>query len=124
MVGLEELKTAKMTASGRGKRGLNRRILEQGWAALERDLAYKLEERGGTLVKVNPAFTSQECSACGTIDKRNRESQARFACRDCGFTGHADTNAAKVILRRSTPRVEGASYASAETRTVNHALAA
>jgi putative transposase len=106
-VTLEALKVANMTRAGKGKRGLNRSIREQGWGAFERVLAYKLEERGGTLIKVNPAYTSQECSACGTIDKASRESQSSFACRHCGFTDHADTNAAKVILRRSTPCVEG-----------------
>jgi putative transposase len=123
-VTLEELNVVGMTRKGRGKRGLNRSILEQGWSAFERVLSYKLEERGGTLIKINPAFTSQECSACGVIDKRSRESQASFACRHCGFADHADTNAAKVILRRSSPRVEGSGYAPDEARTINHAALA
>lgn len=121
VVTLEALKVVNMTASGRGKRGLNRSILEQGWGAFERVLAYKLEDRGGALVKVNPAYSSQTCSDCGVVDSRSRESQARFVCTACGFTDHADTNAAKVILRRSTApmRAEGAGYGPAETRTVN-----
>lgn len=124
-VAVEALRVADMTAGGRGKRGLNRSILEQGWGAFAGVLSYKLEERGGTLVKVNPAYTSQECSACGVIDKRSRESQAHFACQQCGFTAHADTNAAINILRRSTSRVEGSGHAPVEARTVNHvALAA
>lgn len=118
-VSLEALHIPNMTASGRGKRGLNRSILEQGWGGIETALAYKLEERGGTLIKVNPAFTSQECSACGAVDKASRESQSRFACRHCGFTGNADTNAALNILRRSTSRVEGSGCAPVEARTIN-----
>jgi putative transposase len=118
---LEDLSVIGMTASGRGKRGLNRSILEQGWGAFERTLAYKLEERGGTLCKVNPAYTSQTCSACGIINKASRESQASFACRHCGFAGHADTNAAINILRRGTAsmRGEGSAYAPVEPRTIN-----
>lgn len=118
---VENLRIAAMTVAGRGKRGLNRSILEQGWGGFERALVYKLEERGGTLVKVNPAYTSQECSACGVIDKRARESQARFACRECGFAAHADTNAAINILRRGTAlmRVEDAGCGSDEARTIN-----
>ncbi len=65
-------------------------------------LAYKLEERGGTLVRVTPAFTSQTCSACGAIDARSRESQAAFECVACGYRAHADVNAAINILRRNT----------------------
>jgi putative transposase len=126
LVALEDLKTANMTRSGRGKRGLNRSILEQGWRAFETVLAYKLEERGGALIKVDPAYTSQTCSACGTIDKASRESQASFACRSCGFAAHADTNAAINILRRSTSQlpVEASGCGAVEAGTVNRALAA
>jgi putative transposase len=120
-VSIEALQIKNMTASGPGKRGLNRSILEQGWGAFERTLAYKLEERGGVLVKVDPAYTSQTCSACGTIDKASRKSQASFACRHCGFASHADTNAAINILRRGTASMlaEGSGCAPTETRTFN-----
>jgi hypothetical protein len=47
--------------------------------------------------QVNPAFTSQRCSACGHVDVRSRESQARFACTVCGYACHADVNAARNI---------------------------
>lgn len=128
---LEDLKIANMTASAKGtvdepgrkvrqKAGLNRSILNQGWFSFETILAYKLEERGGHLLKVNAAFTSQTCSACGSIDKGSRESQARFHCQQCGHEAHADTNAAKEILRRaSSPflRVEGSRQRPVEART-------
>lgn len=103
------------------KRGLNRSILNQGWGAFARILAYKLEERGGTLVLVNPAYTSQTCSECGTIDKESRESQAVFKCRHCGHEAHADTNAALNILRRNTASmgVEGLHLRPDEALTVD-----
>ena len=103
-VAIEALQTANMTKSGSGaaKAGLNRSILAQAWRMFEDMLAYKLEERGGALVKVNPAYTSQTCSGCGTVDRESRESQASFNCRHCGFRAHADHNAAINILRRST----------------------
>jgi putative transposase len=121
VVALENLAVRNMTASGKGKRGLNRSILEQGWGGFETKLAYKLEERGGTLVKINPAFTSQECSACGVIDRASRENQASYVCRSCGFAIHADTNAAINILRRGTASMlaEGRGCAPEEARTVN-----
>lgn len=123
---VEDLKVIHLSKRGNFKRGLNRSIREQGWSAFASALFTKLEERGGRLVKVNPAYTSQECSACGTIDKASRESQARFACRHCGFAGHADTNAALNILRRGTAlmRVEGGGYAPVEARTVGRAAQA
>lgn len=117
---LENLQTANMM---RGNRGLSRRIREQGWRAFESALAYKLEERGGTLVRVDPRYTSQQCSSCGTIDRRNRESQASFACRACGFAAHADTNAAVNILRRSAPGlpVEASALEAGTERTLRKA---
>ena len=110
---LEDLKIRNMTASARGtvdepgrnvrqKSGLNRSILNQGWHGFETLLAYKLEERGGTLVTVDPAYTSQTCSECAAVDRESRESQAVFLCRHCGFSAHADHNAAINILRRNT----------------------
>ncbi len=99
---LEDLNTKGMTTKATGKRGLNRAILNQGWHVFETMLAYKLEERGGELVKVPARNTSRTCSACGHTDKRSRESQASFVCTACGHREHADTNAAINILRRST----------------------
>lgn len=121
LVALEDLKVANMV---RANRGLSRSIHEQGWRGFEDKLAYKLDERGGTLAKVNPAYSSQTCAACGVVDKASRESQSRFACRHCDTVEHADTNAARVILRRSTAVVEGRAYAPVEARTNGHALAA
>lgn len=125
---VEDMKILNMTASARGtveepgrnvrqKAGLNRAILSQGWGQFVGLLSYKLEERGGTLVSVNPAFTSQTCSACGAVDSRSRESQSAFVCRCCGFSAHADENAAINILRRSTAsmRVEEVHEHSCET---------
>ncbi|MFE7213498.1 zinc ribbon domain-containing protein [Streptomyces sp. NPDC001698] len=52
---------------------------------------------GTRVVKVNPAYTSQRCSACGFVTEGNRESQAVFRCKaaGCGYRDHADVNAAK-----------------------------
>ena len=116
IVSVEALRTRNMTRSAKGtidapgrnvraKRGLNRAILNVGWFGLETKLAYKLAERGGVLVRVDPAFTSQTCSACGTVDSRGRESQASFVCPACGFRCNADWNAAVNIERRGNTAV-------------------
>ena len=78
----------------RQKSGLNRAILSQGWGLLVRRLQDKAP---GRIEKVNPHFTSQRCSACGHVDPQSRESQARFVCTACHFTGNADVNAARNI---------------------------
>ena len=102
VIKVEDLQIANMTRSARGTRGdpgrnvrqkagLNRGILRSGWGLLVR----RLEDKApGRVEKINPAFTSQRCSACGQVDPKSRESQAVFRCTACGFAGHADVNAA------------------------------
>ena len=91
---VEDLRTKGMTASGKGKRGLNREILATGWSGLRTMLEYK----AGEVVAVNPAYTSQTCRACGFVDKANRYSQSGFRCGRCGHEANADVNAALNIM--------------------------
>jgi len=67
-----------------------------GWAffQLRSFIEYKSRLNGVPLVAVDPRNTSRTCSQCGHCDKANRQSQAEFQCRQCGFTAHADYNAA------------------------------
>lgn len=51
-------------------------------------------------VRVPPHYTSQTCSKCGHCESGNRPTQANFICLKCGYTDHADSNAAKNILKR------------------------
>jgi putative transposase len=104
----------------RQKAGLNRSILNQGWGAFDLILTYKMEERGGRVVKIDPAFTSQTCSVCGVVDARSRKSQAIFECVRCGYRDNADRNAARNIVRRwntSPLRMEGLQERPYEVRT-------
>ena len=105
IVRVENLDIKSMTRSARGtvgapgknvrqKAGLNREILRWGWGRLVR----RLEDKApGRIERINPAFTSQRCSACGHVDAKSRESQARFICTACGYRIHADVNAARNI---------------------------
>lgn len=111
---VEKLRTKGMSKSAKGtieqpgknvaqKRGLNRAILNVGWFQIETMLTYKAFK----LIKVNPAFSSQTCSVCGTVDKQSRKNQASFVCTACGHSDNADVNAASVILRRgNTPSLD------------------
>ena len=57
------------------------------------------QEEGFLLVPVNPAYTSQCCSGCGTIDKANRNGEV-YQCSSCNMVADADLNAAVNILHR------------------------
>ena len=105
LIRVEDLQIRNMTRSAKGTRtdpgrnvrqkaGLNRGILRSGWGLLVRRLADKAP---GRLEKVSSAFTSQRCCACGYVDARSRESQARFVCTACGYACNADVNAARNI---------------------------
>jgi putative transposase len=105
VIRVEDLHIKNMTHSGRGtiakpgrnvrqKAGVNREIMRSGWGLLVR----RLEDKApGRVEKVNPAFTSQRCSACGHIAAVSRESQALFRCVACGYACNADVNAARNI---------------------------
>ncbi|MEW5424596.1 RNA-guided endonuclease InsQ/TnpB family protein [Amorphus sp. 3PC139-8] len=134
VVVVEALRVRSMSASARGtveepgrnvraKAGLNRSILDGGWFAFRAALAYKLPARGGHLVAIEPAFTSQTCSACGAVDRASRRARAVFACTACGHTDHADVNAANTILRQglSSMPVEGRDRAPGEAGTIRRA---
>ena len=105
VIRIEDLNIRNMTRSARGtvaepgrnvaaKAALNREISRSGWGLLVR----RLEDKApGRVQKINPAYTSQRCSACGHVDPKSRESQARFRCTACGLACNADVNAARNI---------------------------
>jgi putative transposase len=82
------------------------RAMLHSWAfaQLGSFLAYKAKGAGVAFVQVDAAFTSQTCSACGWVEKKNRRSQAVFECGRCRFVGHADHNAATNIASRGVER--------------------
>lgn len=83
------------------KRGLNRSISKSYMGRFGQILAYKCQVTDNRdLITVNPAYTSQQCSHCGHVDKHNRESQAIFVCQSCGMHMNADVNAAINIRER------------------------
>lgn len=115
MVCIEDLQVRNMSRSAAGstekpgknvraKSGLNKAILDQGWAEFRRQLDYKLAWNGSHLVVVPPHYTSQTCPACGHVSADNRRTQAQFRCVACGIEEHADVVGAINILRAGHAR--------------------
>jgi putative transposase len=111
MVCIEDLQVRNMSKSAAGtteapgrnvraKSGLNKSILDQGWFEFRRQLDYKLNWNGGWLVAVPAQNTSRTCPVCGCVSAENRQTQARFACVECGFEENADWVGAINILAR------------------------
>jgi putative transposase len=117
LIRVEDLRVRNMTRSAKGtiaepghhvraKAELNRQILVSGWGMLVRRLEQKAP---GRVEKVDPAYTSQRCSACAHVASENRKSQVVFACTACGFACNADVNAAKNIAAGHAVTARGGS---------------
>ena len=108
---IEDTKIKEITRSAKGtaeqpgsnvrlKASFNRAILAQNWGRIRSQLEYKCPWQDRDLVPVPSQNTSLTCHQCGSIDPKNRRSQSRFICRECGFEAHADDNAGENIRRQ------------------------
>lgn len=110
LIAVEDLNLKNLTKSAAGtvdepgknvrqKAGLNRALQDAAPGRLIQLLSYKAERAGGTLVKVDPRGTSQECSSCGT--KVEKSLSMRVHRCICGADLDRDHNAALNILNRA-----------------------
>ena len=109
IVCIEDLQVRNMSKSAAGsseapgrnvksKSGLNKSILDQGWFEFRRQLEYKQAWQGGEVLAVPPRNTSRTCPCCGHMSAENRQTQAKFACVDCGYEANADLVGAINVL--------------------------
>lgn len=96
----------------RGKK-LNKWLSSWSFYQFEQFLSYKAEALGKRVVFVDARYTSQKCSRCGHRSSANRK-KSRFRCGSCGYTAHADINAAVNVrdnyilsLAQIEPREQG-----------------
>jgi len=93
--------TGRFLSNGQAaKKSLNRSILDAAWGDLISKIEYMAAKSGKIVLKVDPKYTSQTCSACGCIDAANRDRE-KFICVDCGFFAHADLQAAINVKNRA-----------------------
>lgn len=90
---------------------LNREIQNVAWDQFVQMLLYKAESAGKEVVFVDPRNTSQMCSGCGKIVKKDL-SERIHRCDECGLEMDRDINAAINIYNRgkdimSLPRESG-----------------
>jgi putative transposase len=76
---------------------LAKSINDAGWYQFRKWLEHFGVKFGKITVAVNPAYTSQECSSCGTVVKKSL-SMRTHVCK-CGFVLDRDWNAAINILK-------------------------
>jgi putative transposase len=83
---------------------LAKSIADASWSMFFRHLQAKAEEAGRQVVRVNPAYTSQTCSACG--HRQSLPLSVRvYECLHCGRVIHRDHNGSKNILAEALEAV-------------------
>lgn len=78
-------------------RCMNKSIGDVAWRQFIDFLTYKAEWAGGRVVKINPAYTSQNCSHCGNRHKLKLSDRV-YHCPCCGLSLDRDHNAAINII--------------------------
>jgi putative transposase len=88
------------TSTSRGVKARKNNRMKNMWSFYQLSLfiTYKAERLGIRVEQVDPAYTSQECPACGA---HNKAHDRTYVCTDCGWLGHRDTVGAIAISRRT-----------------------
>jgi putative transposase len=77
---------------------LAKSIADAAWGQLASYTQYKAEEAGAVYIEIDPRGTSQRCSRCGAVVKKDL-SVRMHQCPHCGLEIDRDLNAAYNILR-------------------------
>jgi putative transposase len=116
----EDLQTKNLTATPKPKQdeqgnylpngssakaGLNKSILDAGWSTFTEMVVAKAASAGRTVLFVNPSMTSQLCSGCGAVVRKDLS--VRWHACECGTELDRDTNSAKIILNLGHQQLSG-----------------
>lgn len=124
VIAIEDLRVSNMLQNKR----LAKHIADSNWYEFRRQLEYKSNWYGKTLVVVPARNTSRQCAKCGHVAADNRQTQPAFCCVKCGHEANADVNAAQNILAaglavlargESVSRGEASSSSRSSQRNVN-----
>ncbi|WP_457601212.1 RNA-guided endonuclease InsQ/TnpB family protein [Hydrogenivirga sp.] len=93
---------------------LAKSILDAGWGTLITFVTYKAVMAGARVVRVDPYYTTQDCSVCGfrvpkTLAERFHE------CPGCGVVMDRDYNASVNILQRGLTHLTGGRVGATRT---------
>ena len=108
LVAIEDLQIQNMVKNRR----LSKSISQICWGLFKQWVLYYGQIYGRQVKVVNPAYTSQDCSRCGSRSKKEL-SERTHSCKECGLELDRDHNAAINILRlglapaRKLPRGTG-----------------
>jgi len=95
VIALEKLSGIRQNVRLRKKQ--RKDLHKWNFSQFEQFLTYKANARGISVEYVDARYTSQKCSRCGHVSRSDRQSQAVFKCKHCGFSLNADLNASRNI---------------------------
>ena len=95
----DQIVVEDLNIKGMVKSKLAKSINDSGWGNLLDKLEYKAEKAGIWFERVDPKYTSQDCSSCGA--RKKKELYERWHSCECGLELDRDHNAALNILAKS-----------------------
>jgi len=99
IIAIEDLEINQMKSKDNGTfKTIRKSIADVSWNGFFQLLFCKAEEAGRTVIAVNPAYTSQDCSSCGNRKKKTLATRIH-KCSQCGLTMNRDLNTSINILR-------------------------
>lgn len=96
-IALEDLSGIRQRTKNKQAKSFRYALNSWTYYQLQMFLEYKAKLLGIPIVKINAAYTSQQCSCCGLLGDRNKKS---FKCHACGHVDNADVNASFCIALR------------------------
>jgi putative transposase len=113
---VEDLNVAGMARN----KHLARHIHDASWTEFVRQLTYKAEWYGATVIKADRFYpSSKTCSGCGEVKAKLSLTMRTYCCDHCGVSIDRDVNAAVNLARLGEPAsVLGQETRSAGTRSV------
>jgi len=100
LIAFEDLRTRNMIKNHR----LAKSIQDAGWGQLVRFTEYKALSQAKRVVRVDPAYSTQECFYCGTRSEVSLDVR-EFVCVGCGRLLRRDHNASCIVLKRGLAKV-------------------
>lgn len=93
-----------VNAAALKKTRMAKSVSDAGWSTFRHMLRYKASRHGAVFIEASERFSSQTCSACGTIPASSPKGMGAlgmrsWVCSDCGAPHDRDVNAALNILR-------------------------
>lgn len=104
-------------------RRLSQAVMDSGWAEFRRQLEYKADLRGNTVV-VAPRFlpSSKACSRCGAVKSDLGLDERIYRCETCGHLQDRDENAADNLERHGLHTLPAVPKRASETGETDEAL--